>query len=149
MADIGSYYSYRPMVRVFFGFFAGFLATLTFHQLALEVLHVLHIFPVPAYNMTPVPPLGVPSVISLAFWGGVWGIPFALILPPPAQSGVFVWLAFIVLGAIFPTAAFWWLVLPLKGHPAGYGFHYPGVIIGPIVNAAWGLGTAVFLCLMP
>jgi hypothetical protein len=24
--------------------------------------------------MTPVPPLNAPAVISLAFWGGLWGI---------------------------------------------------------------------------
>ena len=146
--------AYRSMAARFknsllFGFIAGFFGTLVFHQLTLAVLWGLGLAPFPPYSMALTHPFGIPAVFSLSFWGGVWGIPFALILPPPAESGVFVWLAFIVLGAIFPTAAFWWLVLPLKGHPAGYGFHYPGVIIGPIVNAAWGLGTAVFLCLMP
>jgi hypothetical protein len=29
--------------------------------------------------MTPVPPLNAPGVISLAFWGGVWGALWALI----------------------------------------------------------------------
>ena len=41
----------------------------------------------------------------------------------------------------------WFVVLPLKGLPAGGGFHFPGVLVGPIVNGLWGLGTAVFLAL--
>jgi hypothetical protein len=37
------------------------------------------------------------------------------------------------------------LVAPLKGLPVGYGFHFPGLLVGPIVNGLWGLGTAVIL----
>ena len=51
--------------------------------------------------MTPVPPLGVPSVISLAFWGGLWGI--ALWLMIRGVSGPRHWLLAVVLGAILPT----------------------------------------------
>jgi len=36
-------------------------------------------------------------------------------------------------------------VLPLRGAPVGGGFRWPGVTVGPIVDALWGLGTAVFL----
>jgi hypothetical protein len=37
------------------------------------------------------------------------------------------------------------LVAPLKCLPVGYGFHFPGLLVGPIVNGLWGLGTAVIL----
>ena len=31
----------------------------------------------------------------------------------------------------------------------GYGFHFPGLLVGPIVNGLWGLGTGVFLGILP
>ena len=51
-------------------------------------------------------------------------------------------------GAIFPTLAAWFIVLPLKGLPVGGGFRFPGLLVGPIVNGLWGLGTALFLRLL-
>jgi hypothetical protein len=149
MANAVVFRSYRPGTRIFFGFFAGFMATLTFHQLTLEVLHVVQVWPAGAYNMLPVPPFGVPDVISLAFWGGVWGIPLALILPLPYRGGAVYWIGAILFGAVLPTAAVFYVVGPLKGFPLPGVPHYPVIAVAPIVNAMWGLGTAVFLCLMP
>ena len=60
------------------GFAAGFIATLVFHQIAVLILHSVGISPFGAWNMTPAPPLGVPAVLSLSFWGGVWGILYIL-----------------------------------------------------------------------
>mgnify|MGYP001189761596 CR=1 FL=1 len=56
-------------------FVAGFLATLVFHQGLLALLHAAAVVPVSPYNWAPSAPLGVPAVLSLAFWGGVWGLP--------------------------------------------------------------------------
>ena len=55
-------------------FVAGFLATLVFHQVVIAALFAAKVIPRAPWNMAPVPPLGVPAVLSLAFWGGVWGI---------------------------------------------------------------------------
>ena len=55
-------------------FLAGFLSTLIFHQGLLALLHAAGASPRPAYVMTAAPPLGVPQVLSLAFWGVLWGI---------------------------------------------------------------------------
>jgi hypothetical protein len=55
------------------------------------------------------------------------------------------WIGAIIFGAIFPTLVAWFVVFPLKGLPAGLGFHFPGILVGPIVNGLWGLGTVVFL----
>ena len=38
---------------------------------------------------------------------------------------------------------------PIKGLPVGAVFAWPGVTIGPIVNGAWGFGTALLLRLLP
>src|SRR2546425_4134834 len=55
-------------------FITGFVSTLVFHQDLLWLLHAGGVSPWAPGNMTQVPPLNVPAVISLAFWGGVWGI---------------------------------------------------------------------------
>jgi hypothetical protein len=134
-----------PAVRFLLGFVAAFVATLTFHQIGILVLHLLGITPAMPWVSRPVPPFGVPQVISLAFWGGIWGVLFVLFEPWLARSPGGYWVGAILFGAIFPTLVAWFVVAPLKGLPAGNGFHVPGIFIGPIVNGLWGLGTAVFL----
>ena len=131
--------------RLALGFLAAFLATLTFHQIGIWLLHELAITPATPWATEPVPPFGLPRIISLAFWGGLWGIVFVLVEPWLARSPGGYWIAAIVFGAIVPTLVFWFVVLPLRGAPVGGGFRWPGITVGPIVDALWGLGTAVFL----
>ncbi|MBV8890312.1 MAG: hypothetical protein JO267_01945 [Alphaproteobacteria bacterium] len=132
-------------MRCVLGFVAGFLATLIFHQIGLEILHVVGMTPGTPYNTAPVPPFGVPQILSLAFWGGVWGIVFVLVEPWLARFPAGYWVGAILFGAIFPTAVAWFVVRPLKGLPVGGVFVWPGILVGPIVNGLWGLGTALFL----
>lgn len=134
-------------MRPFMGFAAAFFATLVFHQAGLYLLHLLGITQAVPWSLKPVPPFGVPQVISLAFWGGIWGILFVLAEPWLGRGPGGYWTGAIVFGAVFPTLVAWFVVLPLKGHPAGMGFHFPAVLVGPIVNGLWGLGTVLFLSL--
>jgi hypothetical protein len=127
--------------RVFLEFVAGFCATIFFHQPAVWLLHIAGVTPRTPYVMTPVPPLGIPSVISLAFWGGVWGL---ILIPAIAKikNDAAYFLAAIVFGAIFPTLVAAYVIAPLKHQPIP---HTPSnVILGLTVNGAWGLGTALF-----
>lgn len=48
---------------------AGFLATLVFHQAVIGAFWLLGAVPAPPFPLEPVPPLGAPKVLSLAFWG--------------------------------------------------------------------------------
>ena len=64
----------------FKAFLAGFFSTLIFHQGLLAILHAAGASPRAAYALVPVPPLGVPAVLSLAFWGGLWGILLWLVI---------------------------------------------------------------------
>jgi hypothetical protein len=52
-----------------------------------------------------------------------------------------------VFGAVLPTLVAWFVVAPLKGQPIAAGFAPMAMAIGPIVNAAWGLGTGIGLVL--
>lgn len=129
-------------MRYLWAFIAGFLATLVFHQPAVWLLHLAGITPRTPYVMTAVPPFGVPSVISLSFWGGVWGL---ILIPAISRikSEAAYWIAAIVFGAIFPTLVAAYVVAPLKHMPPIP--HTPSnVILGLTVNGAWGLGTALF-----
>jgi hypothetical protein len=137
------------MGRFIAGFFAAFLATLVFHQIGLELCHLIGLTPGMPYNFKGVPPWGVPQVISLAFWGGVWGFVFVAVERGFRRWPGGYWGGAIIFGAIFPTVFSWFVVAPLKGLPPGYGFHFPGLLVGPIVNGLWGLGTGVFLGILP
>jgi hypothetical protein len=135
--------------RLAHGFVAGFLATLVFHQTGIALLHLAGVFDGTAFDMRPVPPFGVPSVLSLAFWGGAWGIVFALAEPTIARCPGGYWLGAVLFGAVVPTVVFWFVVLPLKGLLVGLGFQLRVVAIALVVDALWGLGTALFLHLRP
>lgn len=120
-------------------FAAGFIATLAFHQGLFALLHFAGVVPVPAYNFKPVPPLGVPAVLSLAFFGGLWGFAAAWLIRN--DDGARYWLKALVFGAIAPTAVAMLLVFPLKGLPV-----VPKTVIGGLLlNGAWGLGVALLM----
>ncbi|MGH7930580.1 MAG: hypothetical protein ACREQV_22650 [Candidatus Binatia bacterium] len=130
--------------RLLFGFIAGFLATLIFHQLAVTLLWVIGVAPFPPFSMTETRPFGVPAVFSLAFWGGVWGILFALIHDGFPRGGGY-WVTAFLFGAILPSLVALLVVLPLKGRPLGGGWHPPLLLTAFLVNGAWGIGTAVIV----
>src|SRR4051812_11306107 len=110
------------------GFIAGFVAVLVFHQgtafllyhLGNDIPAVVSIFgrTSPPFNLAPTQPLGVPVVLSQAFWGGIWGIVLAWILValrPPAI------LFSTLFGALALTAVGVTLVPYLKGLPTWRG----------------------------
>jgi hypothetical protein len=133
--------------RMLFGFMAGFFATLVFHQATVYGLWQIHIAPFGAFNMHPTKPFGVPAVLSLAFWGGVWGILFAFIHRAfPAGKGY--WLTSFLFGAIAPSLVALMVVMPMKGMPMGGGWHPPLLLTALLVNGAWGIGTALILRLL-
>ncbi len=129
--------------RLLFGFIAGFFATLTFHQLLLSFLWAIGLSPFAPFPMAATQPFRVPAVLSLAFWGGIWGIPFALI-EGSFRRGVGYWVTAFLFGAILPSLAALLLVLPLKGRPMGGGWHPSLLVTAFLVNGAWGVGTGFF-----
>lgn len=135
------------MRTVVVGFIAGFLSVLTFHQLGFHIANELGVARSVIYNMRPVPPFGAPVILSGAFWGGLWGIVGAYLVPrlPAWLDGPYGWMAF---AGILVTLVNWFVVLPIKGAPVGNGFNLPGVIVAPIVYAFWGLGIWIFIGLL-
>lgn len=126
----------------FKAFVSGFLSTLIFHQGLFAVFFYAGMVPSAPFNLNPVPPLGVPAVISLAFFGGLWGMVLWAIIGRMATAGF--WALAIILGAIGPTAVAMLVVFPLKGLEVTAQTWFGGLIL----NGFWGLGLAVFLVLM-
>src|SRR3954471_19099252 len=93
------------------------------------------------------PPLGVPQVISLAFWGGFWGGMWALITDRISRA-LPGWVAGLAFGALVPTSVGWFVVAPIKGQPIATGWDPAQMWVAPVVNGAWGLGTALFYGLL-
>ncbi|AJD46971.1 hypothetical protein S7S_02745 [Isoalcanivorax pacificus W11-5] len=123
-------------------FVAGFLATLLCHQAVVGLFYLAGMIPAPPFNLSPVPPLGVPQVISLAFWGGVWGLPLWWLIR--SRRRLKYTLTALVAGAIAPTAVAMLVVFPLKG----LAVNPQTVLGGLLVNGAWGLGVAVLMWLI-
>ncbi len=132
-----------PHVRAFI---AGFLSTLVFHQGVLTLFWLAGALPRVPYDMTPAPPLGVPAVISLACWGGVWGVTIWQLLCNAVGRAY--WFRALLIGALLPSAVALFIVFPLKAMPMAGGWD-PRVIIGALIlNGAWGLGVALFIRLL-
>jgi len=142
MADRNAAASFSA--RLVFGFIAGFFATLFFHQLAVALLWAAGVAPFGPFPLGLTKPFGVPAVFSLAFWGGVWGVLFALIEGKfPGRSGY--WVLAFLFGAILPSLVALLVVLPLKGRPIGSGWHSPLLLTVFVINGAWGVGTGLIL----
>jgi hypothetical protein len=56
---------------------------LIFHQTLWFLFNQIGLIPPerPAWPFDPIPPFGVPSVLSKAFWGGVWGAVLVILSP--------------------------------------------------------------------
>lgn len=122
-------------------FGAGFLATLIFHQGIFALFYLAGAVPMPPFNMAPTEPFGVPAVVSLAFWGGVWGIPAWWVIRDAAATSY--WTRALVFGALAPSAVALFVVFPIKGLGVAGGWD-PKIIVGALIlNGAWGLGVAL------
>lgn len=126
------------MRTVIVGFVAGALSVLIFHQFGFWLSNELGYTRSVIYNMRGVPPWGVPTIVSSAFWGGLWGIVAAFLVPrlPGALGGVLGWILF---AAIIVAIVNWTVVLPIKSGR----FNMPGlpiIVVLPLVYGLWGFG---------
>ncbi|MCJ7597871.1 MAG: hypothetical protein MUO41_04435 [Methyloceanibacter sp.] len=133
-----------PLLKLLIlGFIAGFFGVLIFHQGLWYLLYQIDFIPanLPAWQMDPIPPFGVPSVISKSFWGGLWGAALAPFLV--RYSGTTYWASWILIGAVALTITALYVVSPIKSQPMPA--LWPRFYYALLVNGAWGFGTALLL----
>lgn len=110
-----------------------------FHQGVFGLFYLLKIIPKAPFNMSPTEPFGVPAVISLSFFGGLWGVAIWKLVQN--DNGLKHWMKSLIYGAVGPTAVAFLVVFPLKG----VEFNPVFVIFGLILNAAWGGGNSLLM----
>ena len=134
----------QPILRLAIaGFIAGCLAVLIFHQNVWYLLYQIGMIPPerPAWPLERVPPFGVPSVISKAFWGGLWGAALAPFLTRLSGERYWAGLDHHRRGGDQLTSLY--VVSAINGEPVPA--MWSRLYYALLVNGAWGFGTALFL----
>jgi len=137
-----------PLVKpLTFGFAGGFLAVPLFHQGLWWIFNQTGLIPPQraAWVMDPIPPFGVPALLSKSFWGGGWGAVLACFLAD--LGGVSYWAGWILASAFALTLVAFFMVPRIKGESMPAPF-LPRFLVGLSVNGAWGFGTALILRLL-
>jgi hypothetical protein len=137
--------STNALTRAGLGFLAAASSVLVFHQGVWIMLWAFGVVPAPPFPVRPVPPFGVPQIISLCFWGGVYGLLYGLLAPRLARAPT------LLLGlglGLCAALVSWFLVAPLKGLPMAAGWVPQRMAISVLINGAWGIGTVLFLNLL-
>ncbi len=127
-----------------FGFLCAFLGVLFFHQATIGFYHGMGWVPNPPFRQAPIPPLGVPQLWNACFWGGMWGILFA-ILEPKRPASMPLWLFAVLFCLALPLVVGAWMIVPLiKGNPLFANGNTTAMIRSVGIYAVWGLGLALF-----
>src|SRR5271168_5050034 len=105
--------------RIRLGFSAAVISVLVFHQGRWGLLHVAGLMP-PPFPTWAVPPFGVPEIINLCFWGGMWGAVFGLLLPWLPSSPP-MWVRGLGLGIVASLVSFF-IVPIIKDQPIAGGW---------------------------
>ena len=130
--------------RIFLGCAAGALSVLVFHQTILQICFWLGWAPHAAFRVAQVPPFNAPLVVSITFWGAVYGGIFGLMLPLVRGP---LWLKGMGAGLCAMLLA-WFVFLPLMGQPAAFGWLGWPMLRSFIAYQAWGLGLSLMLPLL-
>ena len=149
--------SQKRIVRLLSGFAAGFVSVLTFHQAVVALLYGIRF----TYPMHPTHPLGIPQIVSSAFWGGVWGIVVSMLtVGTGTRQAIRYWITVALSSGVVVTAVFLFFVMPVYSQLflLSQGQDRDAVVFAwPqnffafqfMVNSAWGVGTALLLQWLP
>ena len=123
-------------------FLEGFTEVMRF---ALPLLDAFFRYPVKlspdhtAWSLLPVAPLGVPQLLYLCFWGGIWALVLAGLIRfahmPDLLTGF-------LLGAVVCTAVGFTLQAGALGAQSWTGKLLPAWLAMALTNGVWGWGTA-------
>jgi hypothetical protein len=145
--------------RLVLGFVAALLAVLVVHQPVILALASAKIIPAVAYNMEPLKNApsavasafagmglkGWPTLFNQMFWGGLWGVFYALTF---ARLPMAAWVRGLLLG-VFVTVASNWLLMPyLRGQPLFVGFDPIRMAVTAAIILPFGIATALLFAML-
>lgn len=134
-----------PVSKHFFlGCIAGAISVLVFHQTLLQLLFWFGIAPQAAFRVAVVAPFNAPMVVSVTFWGALYGGVFGLLaprLPTPVPVKA-------VLAGLFAMLMSWFVVRPLAGHHVAFGWQTPAMLRSAGACLMWGIGITLILPLL-
>jgi hypothetical protein len=128
------------------GFIAGALAVLLFHQGMVGLLYLLGSIPNPPWNLGTMRGglLPIPVLVNQMFWGGLWGMGFAVLWPMIPVGAA--WLRGAVYGLLGPFLLGNGLLVPFfKGGAYFWGGQPQRMLIGSLIGAAFGAGLGLIL----
>jgi hypothetical protein len=129
---------------MFLGCIAGAISVLVFHQTTLQLFFWLGLAPHAAFRVAVVPPFHAPIVVSVTFWGAVYGGVFGLLatrLPRSVSVKA-------VVAALFAIAMSWFVVRPLAGHEVAFGWQAAPMLRSAAACFMWGIGITLILPLL-
>jgi len=127
-----------PGTRIFLGLVAGALSVLLCHQTTYQIAYWLGVATHPAFRMAVVPPFNVPVVVSLTFWGAMFGVIVGL--TPRLPGGL---LLRGLLAGVLSLLMAWFVVRPMAGHAVAFGWKTHMMIPSALANLAWGYGVVL------
>jgi hypothetical protein len=136
-------------LRVVLGFIAAAIAVLTFHEGVIYLLGMAGYIPNRAWSMTPqIPPWGVPRLLNNVFWGGLWGVLFALVYR--WVPGGVAWVKGLIFGLFIVVVSNWTLLPLIKGGVFGQpgqvmfgGWDPQRMMISIAIVGGFGLGLGI------
>lgn len=123
------------------GFIAGALATFTAHELISYVLLKLGVFPRKPWSLDSAPVTGVPQIFSDMFWGGLWGIVFAALVPMLPGGGLIT--NGLVFGILGPALIGVFLLVPLITRRFPIFFGGDAKLLASVLLILAGYGAAL------
>jgi len=131
--------------RVAIGFAAGVLGVIVFHQGAILLLRETGLFGFPrtalVWNLAANPrAFGLPTLVNQCFWGGLYGVFFALLAP---RVRLPLWAWGLIVGASTTMVGFF-VIAPLRGTPIAGGWQLMAWLRGLSIGLSFGLGLWLF-----
>jgi hypothetical protein len=127
--------------NVILGFVAAAISVIFVHQTIILLLNLAGLTDRTPWSLSPVPPLGIPTLLNAIFWGGFWGSLLALLwnLLPGANAALkgllYGWMIY-----LFSNC----LILPLiKGQPLFYGFESNRLFTVFLILSGFATATAI------
>ncbi len=91
------------------------------------------------YRTNPVPPFGVPFILNLCFWGGLYGVLFGILAPrmtlPNWSNGLLLGLLAVLIN--------YFVVAPIKGNPIAGNWIINNWARAILINGSFGLGVGL------